>query len=205
MRRLLPDRRTPLTLGYAAVLTATTTVLWVLPHRDGHTLLHAVSTDIDHLSHVPVRVLVASALWLPGRDLPVALVLLVLLIAPVERALGPLRTAAAFAAGHVGATLLTEGGLWLGRALSLTHAPTHRLDVGISYGVHAVAGVLLGLLRPRLRPYGVAAAVLLVGLPLVLDPEMTTTGHLISLLIGVGLVPLLARGRPRRYGAELWT
>ncbi|MGD0272660.1 MAG: rhomboid-like protein [Gaiellaceae bacterium] len=80
------------------------------------------------------------------------LVLFSLVLAPVERWLGSARTAFAFAAGHVGATLLTAAGLWLALRYEVVGTYiTHAIDVGASYGFFAVAAVLVFRLSGRLR------------------------------------------------------
>lgn len=74
------------------------------------------------------------------------------MLAPVERWLGSARTAFAFAAGHVGATLLTAAGLWLALRYEVVGTYiTHAIDVGASYGFFAVAAVLVFRLSGRLR------------------------------------------------------
>ncbi|QWZ09965.1 hypothetical protein KRR39_09670 [Nocardioides panacis] len=182
----------PLTFTCTTVLLATTTALRWAPPPVQSRLLTASSTDVAHLGEDPLTVLVLSAVWLPGRSwLPYAVVLL-MVVAPLERRIGTLRTAAVFWSAHVLATLLTE--LPTAAAISLGWMPpaaAHRLDVGASYGTLALAAAFVGSL-PLLRGLAVLAlaAVLVAGVP---DqaPDLTMYGHALSLLIGVCWWPAL--------------
>lgn len=201
---------TPFTIGYVALLAATTLVLGLVDSRLHHRILAESSTDVAHLESAPVRVLVASALWVPSiRWWPFTL-LFSLVLAPVERRIGPWWTLAVFASGHVLATLATE--LPLEAAIDSGLVPesaAHRLDVGVSYGFYAVLAVLLGMFGGRLRVVAGVAAAASVLVPLALDPDVTTTGHLLSLAVGVAWWPwlrrrgLLGRMGPAGHGQEL--
>src|SRR5690242_6858756 len=57
-------RQAPFTSLYLVVLLATTGVLAGVSPRTAHSLLLARSTNLDHLAHDPLRVLVSSAFWL---------------------------------------------------------------------------------------------------------------------------------------------
>jgi hypothetical protein len=86
-------------------------------------LLLTESTNVHNLAHDPLRVLGASAFWVGGTRLPWKVgVRFLLVTAPAERWLGTGRWLLAFAAGHVGATLVTVSGIaygihagWLGQ------------------------------------------------------------------------------------------
>ena len=107
-------RSAPFTFAYLGLLLATTAVLAVSSERGRTMLLRASSTNLNHLAREPVRVLVASALWFQGPSVVTWALLFVVVLAAVEQALGTRRALALFAAGHVGATLLTALGLWIG-------------------------------------------------------------------------------------------
>jgi hypothetical protein len=179
-------RCAPFTCGYLAVLLMTTLVLRHVSSRVGNRLLAASSTDVAHLARDPVRVLLASALWLPGRTwLPYAVVFL-LVLAPLERRFGVRRTVAVFLSGHLLATLLTE--LPIAAAIAVHWAApsaAHRLDVGVSYGTYAAVGAFAGSLQLRWRPLVLAGAVLSIVAPAMPAPDMTMWGHLLALVIGV--------------------
>ncbi|MFJ6981845.1 MULTISPECIES: rhomboid-like protein [unclassified Streptomyces] len=194
--RLVPTPTgTPFTFGYGVVLAVTS---YVAAHADPalvHTLHQGSSTDVAHLLHAPVFVLVASALWVAGAlTSPFSLAFLVVLTA-LERRLGGVRTALVFLLGHVLATLATE--VPVGLAVLVGHLPDtslHRLDYGISFGVAASVGALAGLLTPWLRWPLLAgcAAALLPDLLAAVDP-LTSWGHLIALTVGVGTWPWVRR------------
>ena len=187
---------TPLTFCYLVLLLVTTFVLWVVDGRARREILISSSTDAAHLSREPIKVLVASALWLPALHwLPFA-VLFSLVLAAVERRVGWAWTAAIFLSGHVIATLATELPIELAVDNGwLPIAAAHRIDVGISYGFYSCLGALLGMLRshPRWVLFAVAAASVVV--PLVMHVDVTTTGHLLSLLCGLAWWPWLRRRR----------
>jgi len=182
----------PFTSAYILVLLATTVLLRNVPARVADRLLAGSSTDVAHLTHEPIRVLIASALWLPGRWwLPYALLLL-LVLTPLERRFGVRRAALVFLSGHVLATLLTE--VPIGVAIALHRLPptaAHRLDVGISYGTYAAVAAFAGSLRRRNAVLLLVAALAAIVIPSATDPDMSTYGHLLSLGIGMCWWPLL--------------
>lgn len=194
IRRLLPGpRRTPFTFGYAVVLACTSLFAG---YADPHLLdvvLRGSSTDVAHLVHAPVLVLVASALWIAGGvTSPYAMGFLFVLTA-LEHRVGGRRTAGVFLLGHGLATLLTElpVGLWV-LADRLPESSLHRLDYGISFGVTTCVGALAGLLPrwPKWLLLGGTGAFLLDDLLALTDP-LTNWGHALSLFIGVATWPLL--------------
>lgn len=194
---LSPLRRVttaPFTYGYLVVLLGTTLLLRHVSSRVADRLLAGSSTDVAHLTHEPIRVLVASALWLPGRWwLPYALLFL-LVLAPLERRFGVRRTALVFASGHVLATLLTE--LPIGAAIALhllAPAEAHRLDVGVSYGTYTAVAAFAGSLPRRRALVVLVVALVSIVVPEAADPDMTMYGHLLSLGIGLCWWPLLYR------------
>ncbi len=192
--RPLRHRSAPLTTSFLAVLLATTLLLRHVSARVADALLAASSTDVAHLAHDPVRVLLASTLWLPGRVwLPYAVVF-ALALAPLERRVGPWWALAVFLSGHVVATVLTEGPIALGIAVHwLPASAAHRMDVGVSYGMYTALGAAAGLLEPRARWVALGAVATTVLVPFVLDLDLTTVGHVLSLAIGVAWWPWLSR------------
>lgn len=188
-------RSAPLTFGYLVVLLVTSLVLATSSVRSARRLLLEHSTNLHQLARDPVRVLISSAFWLPNPwQLPIWIVLFVLVMVPVERRIGSLRTGATFAIGHVGATLLTAGGLWLAVRVDLVDRHVvNAKDVGVSYGFLAVAALLAYLLEPRFRlPY----AAVLVGVAVLLaaiSGTFTAVGHLFAVLLGFACYPLVRR------------
>jgi hypothetical protein len=204
---LLPGPvRAPFTLCYAALLAVTSLFAAYADPALVSELLRGSSTDVAHLAHTPLLVLVASALWIAGGPASgYALAFLVVLTA-LERRIGGLRTAAVFFGGHALATLATE--LPVGFSVAFGQLPDsslHRLDYGISFGVMTCTGALAGLLPgwarwPLLTGVGALALTDLLALA---DP-MTDWGHTLALALGVAAWPLLRRWRDRRgSGAPL--
>lgn len=74
---------TPFTVGYVLLLAGTTLVLGIVDHDVHHKILAESSTDVAHLNSAPVRVIVASALWLPDMHWVFYAVLFSLVLAPV--------------------------------------------------------------------------------------------------------------------------
>lgn len=186
----------PFTHAYLVVLLTSTLLLRHVSSRVAERLLAASSTDVAHLSRDPARVLVTSALWLPGRFwLPYALVFL-LVLAPLERRFGVGRAVLVFLSGHVLATLLTELPIAAAIALHwLGPASAHRLDVGVSYGTFAAVGAFAGSLSNRRAAAVLLAAVVTIVVPAGLAPGMTTYGHLLALTVGTAWWPRLYRRR----------
>jgi hypothetical protein len=203
-RRLKPRARAyvraaPGTCVYLFILLITTWVLQTSSSGIARQLLLERSTNLHQLARDPVRVLFASAFWVEsGGELFVWAVLFTLVVAPVEQRLGTGRTAAVFAAGHVGATLLTAAGLWAALRLDLVESSVvNARDVGASYGFFAVAAVLAYLLASRWRLPWAAVLAAFVGLSLAFGPSFTDFGHVLALAIGFACYPLARASRAR--------
>jgi hypothetical protein len=186
------------TVGYVAVLASTTVVQHVVSARSRHRLLMGSSTDIAHLSRDPLLVLLASAFWLPDTAALLLSPFVVVVLIAGERRFGTRLMVGTFVVGHVLATLLTEAAVAIGVHagwLSTTHES--RLDVGPSYGAAAVLGLLVASLPGAWRRAGYGGLVVLLGVPLTFDSELTTVGHIVAAAIGVVLwwVPWVRRSR----------
>jgi hypothetical protein len=192
-------RSAPLTYVYLFTLLVTTWTLQTANSSFDRKLLLEESTNLHRLAHNPVRVLVASAFWLPSaRQLLLWVVLFSLVLAPVERWIGAARTAAVFALGHVGATLATAAGLWLAVDLDLAeHRVVHSVDVGVSYGFFAVVATLAYRLQGRRRFLYIASVAGVLVAAVFLDSSFTDFGHLAALAIGLATAPLFIRDRAR--------
>lgn len=192
--RLPGPRRTPFTFWYLMVLLASTILLRSVQPRTAHQLLEWSSTNVLELSEHPVRVILFSAVWLPGLLWAPYALAYTLILAPLERAVGTWWTALVFLSGHLLATLATEVPvavlLWLG---DLGRQWETVLDVGVSYGVATTFGALLGLLVPRWRWPSLVAAECWVLLVLGVVHDMTSVGHVIALNLGLLWWPWLAR------------
>jgi membrane associated rhomboid family serine protease len=193
-------RSVPLTAGYLLVLTGTTVVLSVASRDSDDRLLFAFSTNLHQLARVPIRVLVGSAFWTSGWvELACWAVLFCAVLAPVERRLGWRRTLLAFAAGHIGATLIVAIGLWITvSAGAVSRSVTLARDVGVSYGFFAVAAVAAYLLTPRARVWYLAGLVAYVAAAAAGSHTFTDFGHLAAVALGLVCAPLgrdVSRGR----------
>jgi hypothetical protein len=190
-------RTAPVTAAYLLVLFVTTWVLQTTTARISNRLLLEQSTNLHHLAHDPIRVLIGSAFWLStGWELIVWAALFPFVLAPVERRLGSGRATLVFAAGHIGATLLTAAGLWVALKIDVVErSVVNAKDVGPSYGFFAVAALMTGLVDRRLRtPYAVGLVVLLVA-TLAVSQSFTDVGHVLALAIGFACLPLARRTR----------
>jgi hypothetical protein len=197
-------RGAPATYVYLFTLAVTTWVLETASAPLAHQLLLEQSTNLDRLEHDPVRVLVASAFWL-GRPsyLLVWAALFTLVLAPVERCLGTARWLIAFAAGHLGATALTAGALWLAIRWQFVEARLGQVqDVGASYGFFAVAALGTISLRGRERLVATAALWGAVAAGAVLIEGVAAAGHAFAVLLGYAC--WLAYGRPTIGSRGIW-
>jgi hypothetical protein len=187
---------------WLGILFVTTVALHHMSPEFEEHFLRQRSTNIHELSRTPVRVLVASAMWIDsGHWVPYAF-LYTVFHAPAERWLGTARWLAVCASAHVMASLISEGLLL--KAIRDGMAPlsaADTLDIGVSYALAGVIAVLTYRIATPWR-YGYLPAVLAVfGLPLATGPTFTDVGHLVSVLIGLACYPLV-RGRGKAWNPK---
>jgi hypothetical protein len=197
-------RSAPLTYIYLFVLLITTWALRTASASVGKRLLLEQSTNLHHLGRDPVRVLVASAFWLPSSEqLLLWLLLFTLIMAPVERWIGSARTGLVFALGHVGATLITAAGLWLAVDFELVaRQVSHAVDVGVSYGFFAVAALLVFRFSGKQRVLYTALLVGFLAIAVAVGPNFTDFGHIAALALGLLVAPFVIPSRARSAEAE---
>jgi hypothetical protein len=181
------------TFIYLFVLAITS---WVLRSSSDHTsqaLLATHSTNLHNLRVDPVGVLVTSAFYLSSASLARWLLPFALVMAPVERWLGSLRSILVFAIGHVTATIAVAYVLDRG-LIAFTDSDTTRftIDVGVSYGYYCIAAMFTYRLRGRwwwswIWAAGLSAVVIV---PFVQDRTFTSFGHLVTTAIGFALYPI---------------
>lgn len=207
-RRLARDARAlwatvrgaPGTLSYLISLLVTQLTLTTVDEHIGHRLLLSESTNLFNMRRAPVQVLIGSAFWIDETPLVTALALVgvVIVLAPLERWLGVPRWLAAIAGGHLGATLLTlVATTSMLRHGLLEPSVAHSSDVGVSYILLTALGLLVYRLTGRTTRFMVAAlGVAVLGTVLGADHRIVDLGHLLSFLIGLALYPLIPA--PRR-------
>ncbi|MFH8981470.1 rhomboid-like protein [Streptomyces varsoviensis] len=164
-------------------------------------LLHRTSSNIHELNKHPSQALLISGFWIesPSSFLLYA-GLFELVHANVERWVGTLRWLLTVATAHIAATLVSQEVLLLAiRDHSLPHSMKHVVDIGVSYGLAAAAGVLTYRFPHPWRWLYAAGAILFFALPLLADATYTDVGHAISLAIGLAAWPLTRGRRPWRF------
>lgn len=183
--------RAPLTTAWLLVLLITTIVQHAVSAATVSRWLAESSTDLVHLSREPLSVLASSLVWLDGAYwLPYALFFGVLLV-PTEHWLGARRWLMVGVAGHVLATYISQGALWLAIYAGFAGpSEVSMRDVGVSYFMFAIMGVLAYRFTGRWRAVYVAVIVTCCLTPLIVDVGVTNLGHFSAVLIGLACYPL---------------
>lgn len=182
-------------LCYAVIVLVISLMVAIQPPHRLAALVEQSSTNLANMAAHPFAVLVLSAFVVSPAAGLVLLIPVVVAYGELQRWLGRAATIVVVVFGHVGATLVV---------MTLEIAALHRRlvgfdivvkpDVGVSYGLFAVIGVLLARLPQRWRmPYGIACLLLLV-LLLIVDFGFTNVGHASAWLIGVSLSLVVHRG-----------
>ncbi|UQA97869.1 hypothetical protein K9S39_22180 [Streptomyces halobius] len=198
-------RSTPGTHIWLLIIGITSLVIASASEGLEHTLLHRTSSNIHELNEHPLPSLLISGFWIerPASFL-LYVVMFELLHANVERWLGTWRWLLTVAVAHVAATLISQELVLLAiEGHRLPRSMTHVVDIGVSYGLAAAAGVLTYRLR-RLWRYGYLAGLLVFfGVPLLTGATFTDIGHAIALVLGLAawpLTPAVAIGERREEG-----
>jgi hypothetical protein len=178
-----------ITAAYAVVLVAVWLWLTALGQHTREAVVSQMSTNVHNLSHGRLSTLVGSAFVDDGGDIYVWLPGLVCLLALGELIWRGRGLVITFAVGHIGATLLVAA--WLVVALKAGWLPlsiARATDVGTSYGAVCVLGALTASIPPRWRAawvgwwFGITVTVAVGG-----DFNFTAIGHVLALLLGMGL------------------
>ena len=194
-------RNAPATCLYVLSLLVTSATLRAARPGVRTELLHELSTNLSNMEHQPIRVLILSAFWIDTVRVVPELVIFVLVSVPAENWLGTARWIIVFVLGHVGATVLTVAGIAI--VTRDGHSDMHLLhtvDVGISYGLYAIAAVLIYHLSGRGRVLYVLALAVSLGIASFFDASFTDVGHVVAIGIGLACYPL-TRSRPARQPA----
>ncbi|MEU6619208.1 rhomboid-like protein [Streptomyces litmocidini] len=190
-------RSSPGTHVWLAVIAITSLVIALSPAALETYLLHRNSSNLHQLAHHPMRALLGSAFWIENpADFLLYAVLFEVFHAPVERWLGTPKWLLTVATAHIAATLVSQQVVLA--AIQLHDVPrsmAHVVDIGVSYGLAASAGILTYRLPYPWRLFYLAAVVAFFLVPLATDRTYTDLGHAISLAIGLACHPL-TRGAP---------
>jgi hypothetical protein len=197
-------RQVPVTIALVSlVVMCACTVRWLVPNPDAVELW--ASTNLVNLRHHPGAAMVASAFF--SDSVPSTVLVAGFACGMLERRVGWRRMLVVISAGHVVASLVTEGAV---RLAILRHADSRaaasQLDIGISYVAYSALGAALCFIPPRWRRLAVAVVALDLIVQLAITPTMTAWGHVLSLLIGLLFWPMLRTGRwpaPARHAVGL--
>jgi Rhomboid-like protein len=186
LRLLARLARVRFTVAYAVIVTCVTVALYALGPQVQDRVIRHVSTNLHNLAHGHFGTLLGSAfvidagpiyMWLPG---------LVCLLALAELMWGSGRLVVAFAAGHVGATLLVAAGLTAAVELGwLPLSVSRATDVGMSYGAAAVLGSLTAAIPRRWRPAWIGWFLAVGVVAVTIGRDFTDVGHAVALALGM--------------------
>ncbi|MEU0399927.1 rhomboid-like protein [Streptomyces sp. NPDC006197] len=190
-------RSSPGTHVWLAVIAITSLVIALSPAALDTYLLHRNSSNLHQLAHHPMRALLSSAFWIENpSDFLLYAVLFEVFHAPVERWLGTPKWLLTVATAHIAATLVSQQVVLAAiRLHDVPRSMAHVVDIGVSYGLAASAGILTYRLPYPWRLFYLAAVVAFFLVPLATDRTYTDLGHAISLAIGLACHPL-TRGAP---------
>lgn len=175
-------------MGYASVVVIVTAVLEALPEATKERIVQEASTNLVNLHDRPLTVLTASAFVLSSWTSLVQMPLIVVGYGGVQRWLGWKASVLAGGLGHVGATLFVASILLTGinRGTVDLRVATES-DVGISYGLASVAGVLVARVPRGWLPLYLASMGGYLVYGLVVDRSSTAVGHVAAFGIGSAL------------------
>ncbi|MER7984844.1 rhomboid-like protein [Streptomyces noursei] len=190
-------RATPGTHIWLLIIGTTSLVIASASEGLEQFLLHRTSSNIHELNEHPVPSLLISGFWIeqPGSFLLYA-VMFELVHANVERWMGSWRWLLTVGAAHVAATLASQELVLLAiEGHQLPRSMTHVVDIGVSYGLAAAAGVLTYRLPSPWR-YGYLVGLLaFFGVPLATGATFTDFGHAVALTMGFACWPLTPAAR----------
>ncbi len=146
-------RSAPLTFGWLAVLLVTSLYQHALTRRELHAVLEHQSTNLHHLATDPIRVLLASLLWIDGVWWWPYLLMYCLILVPAERWLGSLRWLVVGLLAHV---VATPGGRHCGTLAGFHRHSRH--DVAREVSSRALAFMRADATEPSSRLPQLAAA-----------------------------------------------
>ncbi|WP_223243309.1 rhomboid-like protein [Streptomyces sp. CBMA123] len=177
--------RLRLTSVYVVLLTLTATWLANESHAARARFVRHNSSNVHHMEVGKWWTLFTSGLVVDGVPAWAGIAAVAVALGLAEWRWGPARAGAVFVFGHLGATLLTEGAMWVMLTARIPGALSRARDVGISYGLVATVGCLLALGPRALRRYGLPALALALAGAWATDQQLADAGHLVALGLGV--------------------
>ncbi|MGW1194683.1 rhomboid-like protein [Streptomyces sp. NPDC002536] len=178
-------RRLPATTVYVAVLLATAGWMATESRSGQARFIRHISSNVHHLKVGKWWTLLASGLVVDGVPALLGIGAVATAVGLAEWRWGTLRGMGIFLFGHLVATLLTEGAMWLMRLAHLPGALSRARDVGISYGLVATVACLLAVGSERSRRYGLGLLTAALTIAWTVDHELADAGHLVALGLGV--------------------
>jgi hypothetical protein len=191
-------------LGYGVIVIVVSVVAAVQPHGQLRSIVMTSSTDLTNLRQRPLAVLFASAFVISPASGLWIVAPMVVAYGALERWLGRASVILVAMLGHVGATLFVA-------TMEITSLAKGRVgfriavipDVGVSYGLAAVAAVLIVRVGDTWRRrYVVMSLVVVVGQFLILR-NFTGLGHVTAWLIGLAVAVPLSRHAHSQHHLEL--
>jgi hypothetical protein len=180
------------TVGYSVTLVVVGAALGMAGASVADDVASDMSTNLYNLAHGHLETLVGSAFIDPDGPIHVWLPGLLCLLGLTELLWGSGRLILSFGLGHVGATLVVAAGLAAGVGLGWLPTSTAFVsDVGASYGVAAVLGVLTGAIPRRWRAAWIGCWIMVAGRAVYIGGDFTSVGHLVALTLGIVLAARL--------------
>ena len=181
-------RHRDVAIAYGATVVLTTVIAFSHSAAEARQAVLDSSTNLANLRAQPLRVLVASAFLLASPWSLWVIPAVLWAYGALQRWLGRLATVVVAVVGHVFATVFVAVMVAAGIAQhQLDRRVSNEPDVGVSYGLAAVVGVLVFRLPPKQRHViATLGTVALVGV-LVLSQTFTDLGHLVAWLLGLAM------------------
>ena len=195
-------RASDVALAYGGIIVGVAVILAVVPTSIRDEVVLRSSTNLANLHEHPIYVLIISAFVVANLLGLVVVPFLMVAYAAAQHWLGRLGAIVAGVFGHVGATLFVATLLIAGiKDHVVSRSVAFESDVGVSYGLAAVAGMLAARVVPRWRSWYVAGLVVYFVGPLFVLRTFTGVGHTTALAIGFALAWIAHRaGRPAAPG-----
>ncbi len=189
-------RRTPLTTIYLAALAVVGSLLGSLGTHWQAVVVAKASTNLHNLGQWHFSTLATSAFVIDEGPVWFTCLGVGCTLAVAELAWGGRRMFTTFVLGHLGATAVVAGGLWVGiRSGWLPVTWELASDVGVSYGVVAVLSGLAFSVPRGWRLAWSAVWIALAAQSVLSERSFTSVGHCVAILLGLAVAWLALRHR----------